>query len=68
MDFARESHPREKYRRRTEGRTGRKDVGLFVLWQMDSKLPLDTFEAVLALAMDGCKAIAAHMRQVGGLL
>lgn len=33
---------------------------------MDSKLPLDTFEAVLALAMDGCKAIAAHMRQVRG--
>ncbi|GAQ84546.1 3'-5'-exoribonuclease family protein [Klebsormidium nitens] len=33
------------------------------LLQMDSKLPLDTFEAVLGLAMDGCKAIAAHMRQ-----
>jgi hypothetical protein len=31
---------------------------------MDSKLPLETFEQVLALAMEGCKAIATHMRQV----
>ncbi len=27
------------------------------------RLPLDTFEAVLNLAQDGCRAVAAFMRQ-----
>ncbi len=34
-----------------------------VLLQMDSKLPLDTFEECVKLALEGCKAVAGHMRQ-----
>ncbi|KAF5828533.1 exoribonuclease PH component of the exosome [Dunaliella salina] len=34
-----------------------------VLLQMDSRLPMDTFEAVLNLAQDGCRAVASFMRQ-----
>ena len=33
-----------------------------VLLQMDNRLPLDTFESVVQLAMDGCKSIASFMR------
>ena len=32
--------------------------------QMDSKLPLDTFESVMQLAIEGCKAIANYVREV----
>eukprot|EP00850_Spirogloea_muscicola_P021013 SM000233S07984 [mRNA] locus=s233:108772:110998:+ [translate_table: standard] len=34
-----------------------------LLLQMDSKLALDLFEKVLELAILGCKAVAAHMRE-----
>ncbi|CAO2835528.1 unnamed protein product [Amaranthus hypochondriacus] len=34
------------------------------LLQMDSKLPLDTFESVMQLAIEGCKAIANYVREV----
>ncbi|CAI5964444.1 unnamed protein product [Closterium sp. NIES-64] len=34
------------------------------LLQMDAKLPMDTFEEVVKLAVTGCKAIAHRMRQV----
>jgi exosome complex component RRP41 len=33
-----------------------------VLVQMDSKLPLDTFEGVLGLAVKGCQSVAEYMR------
>ncbi|GBG88023.1 hypothetical protein CBR_g46394 [Chara braunii] len=33
------------------------------LLQMDSRLPIDVFEKTFNLAMDGCKAIGAYMRQ-----
>lgn len=38
---------------------------LFALFvqQMDSRLPLDTFETVLQLAKEGCLAIAKTMRE-----
>eukprot|EP00798_Chlamydomonas_sp_ICE-L_P023523 gene23523-9046_t len=35
-----------------------------VLIQMDNRLPVDTFETVLALVQDGCKTIAEFMRGV----
>lgn len=34
------------------------------LLQMDAKLPMDTFENVMGLAIEGCKAIATHIREV----
>uniref|UniRef100_A0A803M4Y1 Uncharacterized protein n=1 Tax=Chenopodium quinoa TaxID=63459 RepID=A0A803M4Y1_CHEQI len=38
------------------------------LLQMDSKLPLDTFETVMQLATEGCKAVANYIREVRTLL
>lgn len=32
--------------------------------QMDAKLQLDTFENVMQLAIEGCKAVAAYIREV----
>ncbi|CAL4929068.1 unnamed protein product [Urochloa decumbens] len=34
------------------------------LLQMDAKLPMDTFENVMGLAIEGCKAIATHIREL----
>ncbi|KAL6618804.1 hypothetical protein ACP70R_033943 [Stipagrostis hirtigluma subsp. patula] len=34
------------------------------LLQMDAKLPMDTFENVMELAIEGCKAIATYIREV----
>ncbi|KAJ4768855.1 Exosome complex component RRP41 [Rhynchospora pubera] len=34
------------------------------LLQMDAKLPLDTFETVMQLAIEGCKAIAQYIREI----
>jgi exosome complex component RRP41 len=34
------------------------------LLQMDAKLPMDTFENVMGLAIEGCKAIATYIREV----
>lgn len=34
------------------------------LLQMDAKLPMETFETVMQLAVDGCKAIAKYIREV----
>jgi len=34
------------------------------LLQMDAKLPIDTFENVMGLAIEGCKAIATYIREV----
>ncbi|KAL6848959.1 hypothetical protein ACP4OV_021542 [Aristida adscensionis] len=34
------------------------------LLQMDAKLPMDTFEYVMELAIEGCKAIATYIREV----
>ncbi|XP_021748481.1 exosome complex component RRP41 homolog [Chenopodium quinoa] len=34
------------------------------LLQMDSKLPLDTFETVMQLATEGCKAVANYIREI----
>ncbi|KAG6748182.1 hypothetical protein POTOM_048089 [Populus tomentosa] len=34
------------------------------LLQMDAKLPIDTFENVMQLAVEGCKAIANYIREV----
>ncbi|BAT07056.1 exosome complex component RRP41 homolog [Oryza sativa Japonica Group] len=34
------------------------------LLQMDAKLPMDTFETVMDLAIEGCKAIANYIREV----
>ncbi|CAD6343127.1 unnamed protein product [Miscanthus lutarioriparius] len=34
------------------------------LLQMDAKLPMDTFENVMGLAIEGCKAIASYIREV----
>ncbi|KAG8066590.1 hypothetical protein GUJ93_ZPchr0004g40371 [Zizania palustris] len=34
------------------------------LLQMDAKLPMDTFENVMELAIEGCKAIANYIREV----
>ena len=36
----------------------------FFFFQMDAKLPMDTFENVMELAIEGCKAIATHIREV----
>ncbi|OEL28831.1 Exosome complex component RRP41-like protein [Dichanthelium oligosanthes] len=33
------------------------------LLQMDAKLPMDTFENVMGLAIEGCKAIATYIRE-----
>ncbi|CAD6271245.1 unnamed protein product [Miscanthus lutarioriparius] len=33
------------------------------LLQMDAKLPMDTFENVMGLAIEGCKAIASYIRE-----
>ncbi|KAL6756870.1 ribosomal protein S5 domain 2-type protein [Haematococcus lacustris] len=38
-------------------------TGRLVLLQMDSRLPLATFESVLVLAQDGCRAVAGFMRE-----
>ncbi|GAX81482.1 hypothetical protein CEUSTIGMA_g8911.t1 [Chlamydomonas eustigma] len=35
-----------------------------VLLQMDNRLPIDTFEAVVALAQEGCRAIAQYMQGI----
>lgn len=32
--------------------------------QMDAKLPIDVFEDVMELAIEGCKAIATYIRKV----
>lgn len=32
------------------------------LAQMDNRLPADTFETVLQLALTGCRAVAEHLR------
>nr|BAD22331.1 putative exosome component 4 [Oryza sativa Japonica Group]BAD22495.1 putative exosome component 4 [Oryza sativa Japonica Group] len=34
------------------------------LLQMDAKLPMDTFETVMDLAIEGCKAIANYIREL----
>ncbi|KAF3334759.1 exosome complex component RRP41 [Carex littledalei] len=34
------------------------------LLQMDAKLPLDTFENVMQLAIEGCKAVAQYIREI----
>ncbi|OWM70487.1 exosome complex component RRP41 homolog [Punica granatum] len=34
------------------------------LLQMDSKLPIDTFDNVMQLAIEGCKAVATYIREV----
>jgi exosome complex component RRP41 len=31
---------------------------------MDSKLPIDIFENVMQLAIEGCKAVANYIREV----
>ena len=36
--------------------------------QMDAKLPLDMFENVMQLAIEGCKAIAKELREVSNLM
>uniref|UniRef100_J3MVV6 Uncharacterized protein n=1 Tax=Oryza brachyantha TaxID=4533 RepID=J3MVV6_ORYBR len=36
------------------------------LLQMDAKLPMDTFETVMELAIEGCKAIAKYIREWRG--
>ncbi|KAI3986592.1 hypothetical protein MKX01_014130 [Papaver californicum] len=33
------------------------------LLQMDAKLPMETFETVMQLAVEGCKAIANYIRE-----
>ncbi|GLC38187.1 Exosome complex component rrp41 [Pleodorina starrii] len=38
-------------------------LGQLVLVQMDSRLPVDTFQAVLDLARDGCRTISGVMRE-----
>jgi exosome complex component RRP41 len=35
---------------------------------MDAKLPMDTFETVMDLAIEGCKAIANYIREVNNTL
>jgi exosome complex component RRP41 len=35
---------------------------------MDAKLPMDTFENVMGLAIEGCKAIATYIREVNNFL
>lgn len=32
--------------------------------QMDAKLPMDIFENVMQLAVEGCKAVANYIREV----
>ncbi|GMH01255.1 hypothetical protein Nepgr_003094 [Nepenthes gracilis] len=39
-------------------------VDKVTLLQMDSKLPMDMFENVMQLAIEGCKAIASYIREV----
>lgn len=34
------------------------------LIQMDAKLPIDIFENVMQLAVEGCKAVANYIREV----
>lgn len=36
--------------------------------QMDAKLPMDIFENVMQLAIEGCKAVAHYMREVRDVL
>nr|XP_023875522.1 exosome complex component RRP41 homolog [Quercus suber] len=36
----------------------------FTVLQMDSKLPIDIFENVMQLAIEGCKAVANYIREV----
>ncbi|KAF9617760.1 hypothetical protein IFM89_038522, partial [Coptis chinensis] len=38
------------------------------LLQMDAKLPMETFETVMQLAMEGCKAVANYIREVKNLI
>ena len=35
---------------------------------MDAKLPMDTFENVMGLAIEGCKAIASYIQEVNNFL
>jgi exosome complex component RRP41 len=35
---------------------------------MDAKLPMDTFEDVMGLSIEGCKAIATYIREVHNFL
>jgi exosome complex component RRP41 len=37
--------------------------GKLVLLQMDSRLPLENFDACVQLAVEGCKAVAGQMRK-----
>jgi exosome complex component RRP41 len=37
--------------------------GRIITLQMDSKLPLDVLESVMQLGADGCRAVAAFMRE-----
>lgn len=37
---------------------------MLVKFQMDAKLPMDIFENVMQLAIEGCKAIAQYIRGV----
>ena len=42
----------------------KKEAAQSFFFQMDAKLPMDTFENVMGLAIEGCKAIATHIREV----
>jgi len=37
---------------------------MMINFQMDAKLPMDIFENVMQLAIEGCKAIAQYIREV----
>lgn len=39
-------------------------IVMLVKFQMDAKLPMDIFENVMQLAIEGCKAIAQYIRGV----
>ncbi|XVF73076.1 hypothetical protein PTKIN_Ptkin12aG0172200 [Pterospermum kingtungense] len=39
-------------------------VDKVTLLQMDAKLPVDIFENVMGLAIEGCKAVANYIREV----
>lgn len=39
-------------------------IEAYLVMQMDAKLPIDTFETVMQLATEGCKAIANYIREV----
>ena len=42
----------------------KKEAAQSFFFQMDAKLPMDTFENVMELAIEGCKAIATYIREV----